>query len=117
MSIFQDVTLQHNDKEYVVKKENVLMLIASVEEVISIQDLAKDKPSMARVAMGYAEALKFAGCKVTGEEIYSALFEDEGAAEVAAQAVTGLLSLMLPPERLNRFKPKKKPSRAKKKAS
>ena len=108
MSIFQDVTLKYNDSDYIVKKENVLMLIAQIESKITIQDLAVESPSMAKVSMGYAEALNFAGCKVTAEEIYASLFEDTNAAKIAAEAVTGLLALMLPPEKLQRFQPKKK---------
>lgn len=100
MSIFQDVVLQWQGEEYIVKSNKVMMLIAKIEDVITLQELTQESgPRLARVSEAYAVALNYVDCHVSIEEVYSYLF-GEGGGNVKA-TITGLIMLMLPPDTYN----------------
>lgn len=97
MSIFQPVTLKWNDDEYVIPANQVMGLIAQIEDAITLNELLGKKGApLGRVAMGYGAALRYAGARVTDEEVYQSMFGGESGATVQA-AVTGLLTMMIPP--------------------
>ena len=107
MPIFQDVTLGWKGKNFVVKSNDVMRLIAKVEKEITLGQLTQESgPPLAALAMGYCVALSHAGHSVEWDDVYAALFQGEGA-NVSA-AVTGLMLLMMPPENYN--PPAKKPA-------
>jgi hypothetical protein len=96
MSIFEDVTLIWKGNEYTVESTNVMKLIAKVEREITIEQLLQDTGvPRAALAMAYTVALQHAGAKATHDEVYLALFKD---GETMVAAVSGLLSMMMPPE-------------------
>lgn len=96
MAIFEDVTLGWKGDEYVVESTNLLKLIAKVEREITIEQLCNDTGiPRAALAMAYTVALTHAGAKVSHDEVYLALFKD---GETMVAAVSGLLSMMMPPE-------------------
>lgn len=113
---FSDVTLEFNGEKYTVPGSNLLPLIARIEGVITLAELIDcERPSNAKLAMAYGQALRFAGAKVGDEELYLSIFQ-EGGAQKMAGAVSGLLSLMIPPEALQEKmggSAKKSPARAK----
>ena len=116
MSIFQDITLNYQGHDYTVKADRVMELIAVIEDKITLQDLTT-KPSLSRVAMGYAEALRFAGARgVDSGQIYKDLFSG-GNESIAAQRVTELLMIMMPPDTFQPAPTKKKPTAAKAKSA
>lgn len=97
MSIFQSVTLKWDNKEYVVPANQVMGLIAKIEDVITLAELMNKKGApLARVAMGYGAALRYAGCRVKDEQVYQGMFSGD-ASEAIQTAVSGLLSMMIPP--------------------
>jgi len=101
MAIFEDVTLGYGGDEFTVKHDEVMKLIAKIEDVISLTELTRDGgPRLTRLSEAYAVALNYAGCKVTIEDVYASLFGGDGSASAQA-AVTGLLMLMLPPATYN----------------
>lgn len=101
MSVFKPVTLVYNAKHYLVKPNEVLPLLAQIESVISLIDLSDaNRVPFAKVSMAYGIALRYAGARVSDDEIYQSLFSD-GAASAAAAAVGGLLAMMIPPEELH----------------
>lgn len=117
MGIFSDVTLEWRGEEYVIPCDRVMRLIATVEEHIGIQDLATpDGIKLTKLAQGYAAALAYAGCKPASkdtpleEEIYLALFDAGRADAVASTLATGIIMLMVPPEKYTSgmTEPKKK---------
>lgn len=100
MSIFQPVTLKWDDKEYVVPANQVMGLIAQIEDVITLAELMNKKGApLARVSMGYGAALRYAGAKVKDEDVYKGMFSENASATIQA-AVAGLLSMMIPPQEL-----------------
>ena len=108
MSVFQDVTLDYDGNAYTVKSNKVMMLIAEVEDVITLGEMTSgSKVPLAKVAMGYAAALNFAGAKVGTDEVYQSLFQH--GSDGAVSAVAGLMALMIPPGAIE-----KKPKAAKK---
>ena len=113
MSIFKPVTFKWDGDEYTVPANQVMGLIARVEEVVTLQELTgKRGAPFAKTAMGYGEALRYAGAKVTNEEIYSAMFKaDKG--QAIHSAVNGLLAMMLPPEEVAEKPAKKQRSKPK----
>lgn len=98
--IFKPVFLTWAGKEYEVPADRVMMLIATVEQYISISDLAKPAPPMGAIARAYAAALQYAGARgVTAEHIYKTYFTKDAAANYSG-AVNGLLMMMIPPDDL-----------------
>ncbi|MES2182869.1 MAG: hypothetical protein V4493_12325 [Pseudomonadota bacterium] len=102
MSIFQPVTLVYRDKQYIVKPNEILPLLAQIESVVSLQDLSDvNRLPFAKVAMAYGIALRYAGARVADDEIYRSLFSGDDTHSAAA-AVSGLLAMMIPPQELQK---------------
>ena len=99
MSGFDKIELRWKGQTYVVEPNRVLRLIARVEEVVTVDELVKyaqrQTAPMAKLSMAYGAALRYAGVVVTDEEIFESIFSGNNSAEVT-QAVTGLLSMMIP---------------------
>ena len=97
MSVFRDVTLGFEGKEYTIPSNKIMMLIAKVEDVVSLGDLTTGMgPKLSRLAEAYCVCLKYAGADVKIEEVYETLFGDGGRKNVEG-AITNLMTLMLPP--------------------
>lgn len=104
MAIFQDVTLGWKGEEKTIPANQIMRLIAKIEDEVTIQDLTREGgPKMTSVAFGYTTALNYAGFSVNVDEVYESLFTDAGS---ATGAVTGLLTLMMPP---STYQPQGKP--------
>lgn len=117
-SIFQPVFLSWGGKEYEIPADKVMMLIATVEDIISLSDLTKPNPPFMKVARAYAAALRYAGARdVNAEVIYKTYFTTAAKVNYSA-AVEGLLMMMIPPEDLipDSVESTAKKPRAKKKA-
>jgi len=112
MSIFQDVVLVYDGSEYRVKARDVMTLIAKIEDVITIGELTSGNVKFAKLAMGYGEALRFAGATVEDAAVYKSIYTAKGVVS-AQDAVGGLLALMIPSD----IKPAKKKAAKKKKKS
>lgn len=104
MSIFEDITLAWNGEEYIVEANNVMRLIAKIEDEITIRDLL-DNPKPTRIAQAYSAALKHAGASASAEEVYGALFDKKSGAHIQ-DTVGALLIIMMPP---SSYQPQGKP--------
>jgi len=113
MSLFEPVTLTWKGADYTVEADRVMMLIAKIEDVITLGEVASGKPPFAKIAFAYAEALNYAGATVNSEEVYISLFGDKGMGMTTA--VANLLSMMMPPEALRQAEPEKKPKKSRSK--
>ena len=98
MAIFEDVTLGWKGEEFTVPANKVMRLIAKIEDEITLQELGRESgPPMAKVAMAYAVALNYAGHRtITADDVYESMFS-ESTAQDAANAVTALMMIMVPP--------------------
>lgn len=109
MSLFKPVVLTWKGREYNVPAEQVMMMIAKVEDILTLPELMNPKGRpLAKISMAYGAALRHAGAKVTDEEIYSAMFQAGEQAGAAASAVQGLLLMMVPPSAIEQKQPEKK---------
>lgn len=99
MSGFDKVELKWKGQSYTIESNRVLRLIARIEEVVTIDELvkyaARQTAPMAKLAMAYGAALRYAGVEVTDEEVFESIFVSNSGASITA-AITGLLSLMIP---------------------
>jgi hypothetical protein len=100
--MFQPVTLEWKGKAHTVPADRVMGLIAAVEDQVTLAELVtktqEGRPPQARIAMGYAAALRYAGVKVEDQEVYGTLFANGASAEHMVKMATGLLMLMIPPD-------------------
>lgn len=97
MSLFKDVELIFDGETYRVPANRVLMLIAEVEEHITLTELYSESRKLSALACGYAAALRFAGARVTDEQVYFAMFKSQSSSVTISEAVAGLLLIMVPP--------------------
>lgn len=76
MSIFKELTISWNDTEY--KLQPSMRLLNRIEERVSLAvisaRIASGQPPLSMLATAYAVMLESAGCKVTEEQVYEALF-------------------------------------------
>lgn len=101
MGIFDDIQLGWNDRDYVIPSRKVLGAVARIEDTVTLQELIaygeKGTAPMAKVAQAYASVLRYAGAKVSDEEVYDGMFQGKNSQELILEAVNGLLGMMLPP--------------------
>jgi hypothetical protein len=96
-SVFEKIELTWKGETYVIPPNRVLRAIAKIEECISSADLAKgEHVPFSKAAMAYAAVLRYAGAKVTDDEVYEALWDNNGAAG-ASNVVIALWMMMIPP--------------------
>ena len=99
MSVFQDITFSHKGKDYKIKSNQVMKLIAMIEDVITLQELTT-QPRLSRLAEAYTVALNYAGAELSIDEVYASLFGDGGQERISA-SITNLVMMMLPPDSYN----------------
>jgi len=96
MAIFEDVSLTWEGKDYRVSRNKIMGLIAAIEERIPFTKLHSSNPPMSGIAQGYAAALRYAGARVSDEDVYASLFSSDGVG--ISQAISDLSVLMIPPD-------------------
>lgn len=105
--VFEDIKLTWKGKEYVIPGQHVMKAIARIEDHVTLKELmegmAKGAPKFSKISSAYASVLRFTGCAVEDEEVYEGMLcgsqeESEAGISVIAQALTGLLNMMMPPK-------------------
>jgi len=116
MSIFEEVGLTWQGKEYTVPADQVMGLVEVVEDIITIEELSGRGVKRAKLARAFAAALRYAGAgKIDHQDVYNQLFGAESMVATTT-AVSGLLSLMIPPEHLQTREPEPEKNQATRKA-
>jgi len=100
-SVFDDVKIKWDGKDHTVTSDRVMGLIERIEEHISFADLSGTKPKIGKIAGAWAEALRYAGARVTTEEVYAGMFKSATSGQINT-AISGLLLIMIPPEALQK---------------
>ena len=99
MGCFDDVVIGYDGAEYTVPAGRVMGLIEAIEAHITLdQLLGGEGMQRAKMAKAYAAAIKYAGGKVTQEEVYQSFFSD--GLPAVQEAIMALLAMMIPPEQL-----------------
>lgn len=115
MGIFSDVRLEWGEAAFTITADRVLGAIAVVEDHITLGDLgARKSLPLAKISMAYGAVLRYAGAKVSDDEVYNAMFRDKGRRlqRAASEAVFALQVLMIPPEHLRAPAEETKPGKA-----
>lgn len=98
---FQDITLKYRDTEYVIAANRVMAAISILESVVTIQELSAmirtGHIPLARVCRAYALLLNYAGAKTDEQTLYGEMFNRQDKMELAFNAVTSLMTMMVPP--------------------
>lgn len=100
MNAFEAVSITWKGAEYVVPPDRVLALIAAVEDVITLPELAAmgeaRRPKVAKIAAGYGAWLRFAGCRVTDAEVFSSIYSTAVTPASAMEHIAALMSVLMP---------------------
>lgn len=107
MGVFTDIDLVWNGRVYTIKSNRVMGAIAQIEDLVTLAEIAafgaRGTMPMARLCQGYAAAFKYAGAKVTGEDILQAVYAQPEKQLVVMKAVAGLLAMGMPPDKRVEF--------------
>lgn len=100
--IFDPVTLTWKGADHEVAPDKIMGLIARIEEIVTLSEIhaAAQKGGMplAKLAMAYGSALRYAGARVADDEVYASFFE--AGSDAIPAAISALLSMMVPPSRI-----------------
>lgn len=100
MAIFEEVSLRWGGEEYKIEPTKVMGAIARVEEIITLKELGeyaqKGDAPMAKLAMAFGSVLRYAGARVSDDEVYAGMFGIESQTS-ALTSITVLLQMMIPP--------------------
>lgn len=102
--VFEDFKIAWHGVEYVIPSDRVLPAIARVERIITAVELLRQiedtgAVSMSRLSMAFGSLLRYAGARVTDDEIYSGMFGGEEPQRLILTTIEALLALMIPPGR------------------
>lgn len=112
MSIFNPVTVSFRGEDYKVPANQVLGLIAAVEDEITIAELYGN-PKNTAVARAYAAAIRYAGGAASVSDVYEELFDMKGAHNIRS-VIQSLILMMIPPKHLQEEEKSEAPSKKKK---
>lgn len=107
MKRFQRIEFEHNGESFYVEASQVMGLIDVVEEHITLGEIVLDQSRrrtvrFGKLAQAYAAALRYAGAKVTDEEVYVSLMpngdDPTSMQRRSTEVITALLQLMVPPD-------------------
>lgn len=115
MSKFKPIEAEWKGSIKVIQPENILRLVAQVEDIITLTELSvamnstangQPKIPMGKIALAYAILLRFAGFNVTDDEVYAEMFNQSSKTENKQLAMVDYISLLLlaltPPDRLQK---------------
>jgi hypothetical protein len=101
--MFVPVELKWGDKTHTISPDKVLGAIAVIEEHITMAELAEEAQArrlkVARLARTFGALLRYAGSRVTDDEVYVELFrgEPEEVKQRMFESINTLMALMIPP--------------------
>ena len=80
-AIFDDIHITWDGDKYTIKGDDkILMLLASIEEVMTIKEFfvyAQDQDiPLVKLSMAYTKVLNFAGVDITAAQVYAEVFKN-----------------------------------------
>lgn len=109
MQGFEDVKLSWGGEEYTIPADRVFEAVRRLESILmdggsvpAFVLLLQNRVPQSTLAHAYGEALRFAGAKITGAEVYLSIMDDFAknqaqAAEKVQSAIVGLMMVISPP--------------------
>lgn len=103
MPIFEEVRLAWGGQDCVIPPDQLMTVIAKIEEVITMAELSRavERNALphAKLAIAFGRVLRHGGVRVTDEEVYNGMLAPGQDQKMRAMsALNALLTLMLPPE-------------------
>lgn len=101
MSVFSDIGLEWQGEVYTIPSDRVMKAIAIVEAHITVPEflmisVGKHVP-VSRLCAAYGALLRYAGAKVSDEEVYASVFAGRDLQGTIVRSVSELMTLILPP--------------------
>lgn len=114
VAIFEDVNITWDGNKYTIKGDDkILMLLASIEEVITAQELftyaQKGNMPLVKLSMAYTKVLNFVGVDITAPQVYQSVFNNITDQEQTTGVIMALVQMMIP------ISDKKEPQKGKRK--
>ena len=105
MALFESQSLMWKGETYVIPSDRMLGAIATIEEHFTIMEMlaaSHGRPPLVKISRAFAALLRYAGCKVSDEEMYRSIFDPQAniMERIEAALVTFLL-MMTPPAQLS----------------
>jgi hypothetical protein len=99
MAIFQPIVFGWCGQDYTVPADRALGLVAEIEEVVTLFEIAtmQVKPNTSKLARAFGAALRYAGAKVSDDEVYQGLFQPGQMFEEVQKLMVVLMAIMMPP--------------------
>jgi hypothetical protein len=98
MEIFNPIELSWGGKDYKVPANRVLEAVCVCEEEVTLHELAqyaqRETAPAGRLAKAYGAVLRYAGCQVTNDEVFSAMFRQSSADRINLSIQTLLMAMM-----------------------
>lgn len=98
MGAFDDVELEWAGKTYTIPANKVMGAIARIEDVMTLGELIsymeRETAPFGKIAAAYGAVLRYAGCKVSDEDVYSGIFAAATPGEVQSLVITSLTTLL-----------------------
>lgn len=103
--MFEPLIINWKGAEYRVEPDNVLRLIATVEDELTLAEISafsvtRKTVPMAKLALAYGKILRYAGAPADDQEVYKSLMQ--GGAEAIQSVTVTLLAMMAPPDSLSK---------------
>ena len=110
MSVFQNIELVWGENTYVIPHDRVMAAIAVIEQHMTLSELfyykKRSNVPVSKLISAYADVLRFAGAKVSPEEVYSHLFGENADVELMHRALNGILTICIPPDAIRQAEQK-----------
>lgn len=102
MAIFQKIELGWGEDNFVIPPERVMGVIAEIEEIATFPEIVRMRPApnFSKLARCYAAALRYAGARVTDEDVYAGMFRGDQTHVQVLGALDAIMNMMMPPSAL-----------------
>jgi len=106
MSVFDPIDLKWDDVSYSIAPNRVLGAIARIEDILTLKEIhdgvaSRGSISLSKVAMAYGAVIRYAGAKVSDDEVYQAMFSGQVEGSAIITYLQTLLVMLTPPARKN----------------
>jgi len=103
---FEPVPIGWEGVTYTIPAESVLKAIALIEDHVTFDELqlsaSKNTMPLAKLSQAFAAVLRFAGAKVSPEDVYAGMFAGGEVRERMTLSIIALMSMMIPPAHLQK---------------
>jgi len=98
--VFTDIELEWGGRVWTIKAHRVMGALARIEQHITLAELQdysqRGTAPLVRLSMAYGDALRYAGARVSDDDIYEQALNGGDAQDTVMQAVMMLMQMMLP---------------------